>query len=430
MDDRERPFGVWTAAAMVVGGMIGAGIFVLPAALAPVGLTSVAAWVAAGLGVLAIGSVIARLTAERPQEPSVLATCGDILGLLPGRLLAWSYWATIVVSVPVLAMTAAAYLLHIFPSQPQGPWERALAGTAIVALLVFTNLRGVRAAGYLQVTTTVLKLLPLAVVMGIVGWLLVSEPATFSESTVAPVSLGQLTPALAIAFFAMLSFENAGLVAGRVRDPARNVVRATLFGLALVLAIYLVVSTGIILAIPAGELQAQSAPVAMFVARFVGPWAGDVTALFAAISAIGCLNALVMLLGEMPRGLVRDGQLPEWMAPANSRGVGASPLVAGCMLGVALMLASATAMGELVLDFLLRLTTASAIWFYVGICLAGLVAGAKRATAVAGLAFCGWVFYGTGLEAGSLSIVLLLAGIPLHYLVGPRTRPRNTVPAT
>lgn len=420
MTDLARPFGIWTATAMVVGGMIGAGIFVLPGALAPYGWAGAASWIVASAGVIAIARIIAAFAVQRPDEPSVLTTCGDVLGLLPGRLLTWGYWMTIVTSLPVLSMTAAAYLFHLVPDVAAGPWERALGGIAIILLLTMTNLRGVREAGRVQVTTTVLKLVPLVVVVAIVGWLAVKAPATYIETEAAPFSFAMLTPALAITFFALLSFENASLVAERVRDPARNVPRATLIGLAAVLTLYLIVSAGIALAVPADELQSTSAPVALFVARYLGPWAGDAVALFAAISAIGCLNALVLLLGELPLGLVRDGQLPEWMAPTNRRAVAARPLLCGSALGILFTLVTVTSMGEDMLDFLLRLTTATAIWFYAGICVAALITRTRRAMAVAGLGFCAWVFYSAGVEAGGLSIVLLLAGLPLHWLVGGR----------
>jgi APA family basic amino acid/polyamine antiporter len=210
-------------------------------------------------------------------------------------------------------------------------------------------------------------------------------------------------------------------VAERVEDPARNVPRATLLGLGATLIVYVIVSTGISFAVPPDDLARDSAPIATFVARYLGRWPGDAVALFASISAIGCLNATVVLLGELPLGLVRDGQLPEWMAPTNRHDVAARPLLFGCALGLALMLASTSGMGERVLDFLLRLTTASTLWLYVGVCIAGLMAGTMRAMAVIGLCFCAWVLYSAGLEAGGLSVLLLVAGVPMHFLMGGRT---------
>lgn len=429
MDEQQRPFGLWTATALVVGGMIGAGIFVLPAQLAPFGWTSAVSWLVAGLGVVAIALVISRLAADRPEEPSVMTICGDILGLLPGRLMVWTYWLTIVVSLPVLSMTAAAYLLHMLPGVGQGAWPIAILALAILAGLVLTNLRGVREAGFVQVATTVLKLVPLLVVVIIVLWLAGSAPDTFTRSPTAPFAISQLTPALGVTLFALLSFENASLLAERVRDPARNVVRATLLGLAVVLTIYVTVSTGIVLAIPAAELQSTSAPIAYFVERYLGGWAGNAVALFAAISAIGALNCLVLLLGELPLGMVRDGQLPEWMAPTTNRGVAALPLLIGFAMAVLLTLASVSGFGERVIDFLLRLTTASSLWFYTGICLAALLVRARIPLALLGLGFSMWVLYGTGTEAAVLSIVLLALGVPLHFLIGGHAAARDSAPA-
>lgn len=429
MAQLERPFGVWTATAMVVGTMIGAGIFVLPGQLAPLGWTGAVSWIVGGVGVMAIARIIADLTIQRSDEPSILTICGDILGLLPGRVIAWSYWVSIVCSMAVVAMAGAAYLLHLIPSLSHGPLEQAIGGTVIVAALTAINIRSVRNVGNLQVAATLLKLVPLVVVIGIVAWLAVSAPATYSQAPQAPFTAGVLTPALAITFFALLGFESASLVAERVRDPARNVVRATLMGLAFVLVIYMIVSTGIMMASPVDELYASSAPIAYFVTRFLGPWAGDAVALFAAISAIGCINGLILFLGELPLGMVRDGQLPEYMAPTNSHDVAARPLLLGSLLTIILMLASATGIGERVLDFLLRLTTASAIWFYAAICIAALMVRIQRTLAVVGLGFCCWVLYGTGLEAGGLGILLILVAVPLHFLIGGRARARGTAPA-
>lgn len=429
MDKLERPFGLWTATAMVVGGMIGGGIFALPASLAPYGWTGLIAWLFAGAGALMIAWVITSLTARRPNEPSIVTNAGDILGLLPGRLMAWIYWLTVVTSLPVLAMTGTAYLLHLFPSAPQGAWPQVLGGTLILLALAALNLRGLREAGQFQVVTTVLKLLPLVLVVAIIFWLALAEPAAFSQSASLPYASAQLTPALGLVFFAMLNMENAGMLAERVRDPARNVARATFLGIIGVLVVYITVSTGIVATTPADELAASSAPVALFVSRNLGAWAGDAVALFAAISAIGCLNVLVLMLGELPLGMVRDGQLPQWVAPLNPRGIAARPLLAGVALALALMLGSVTGMGERVLEFMLLLTTAAAIWFYIGIAAAAWVAKVLRPVALLAILFSLWVLYGTGFEAGALGLVLMLAGIPLHYLIGARTHPRGTAPA-
>ncbi len=425
----QRPFGFWTAVSMVVGLMIGAGIYVLPSDLAEFGWTSVAGWIITGAGVLIIGRLIVELHRKYPEEPSALTISGDILGLFAARLVAWSYWFGLVVGSAILAMAAADYLIFLLTDVEAGGWWKPVIATLILCSLVVLNLRGVKGVGRFQVATTLLKVLPLALVIAIVAYLVFAVPETYTATQSEPFAVSLLTPALGVTFFAVLGFEGASLVAQRVRDPERNVMRATMFGLAFVLIIYFLVSTGILLATPAEELRGLSAPVAAFASRHAGSWAGNGIAMFAVISAIGCLNACILLLGEVPFGMARDGQLPDWVAPGSDRGVGSRPLVVGSVVAATVILMNSNTVGAQVYDFLLRLTVAASIWFYAGICLAALKEGTKPVLAVLGLGFCGWILYGSGTEASILGVCLMLVGAVLHFLIGGRTRSRGTAPA-
>ncbi|MFO6447523.1 APC family permease [Erythrobacter sp. NE805] len=236
-------------------------------------------------------------------------------------------------------------------------------------------------------------------------------------------------PAIGASFFALLGFEAASMVTQRVRDPMRNVTRATHYGLAFVLLVYLLVTMGIVLAVPPSVLTRQGAPLAAFAAIYAGGWAASGIALFAAISAIGALNPGVLFFGEIPYGLVRDGQLPAWMAPEDERGIGRRALILGITLGAVLVIVSRFSLGEQVLDFLLRLSAATNIFFYAGICLAGLKARTKPMLCVIGIAFSAAVLYGTGTEAALLGLGLMVVGVAVHFALGGRTTPLGTVPA-
>ncbi|MEY4056559.1 MAG: hypothetical protein RL519_1894 [Pseudomonadota bacterium] len=419
MREDDRPFGIWTAAALVVGSMIGAGIFVLPGQLAPFGWTSLAAWFAAGVGAMAIALVIADLTAAMPEEPGLIAICGRVIGPLAGVLLGWSYWISLWCATAVVATTAASYLGALWPGISATPFRTALSGSAIVLAITALNLRGARAAGQFQIVTTVLKLLPLVAVVVILAGLAASGGGQFSVEHHPPFALAQITPALTLTFFAILSFETASMVTERVRDPARNVVRATLIGLSATVLLYVVVCLGIILALPTGALSASSAPVAYFVERFWGSWAGSAVALLTAVSGIGYVNSAVLLQGELPLTAVRGGMMPDWVAPTNRHDVAVAPIALASLFSVILMIGGATGIGAKLLDFMLRLTTAAAIWIYIGIAVAALMLRRQQFMAAVSILFSLWVLYGAGLEAGGLGIVLILLGFPL-YLVTRR----------
>lgn len=417
MDTTEkRPFGFWMAAALVVGGMIGSGIFVLPAQLAPYGWTGAVAWLFCTAGALVIAVVLTRLAAAMPQASGAVAICAEVLGPLLGMLIGWAYWVGVWSANAIISLTAIRYLGSFWPALTATPLASSLGAVALIWLLTALNLRGAKAAGRFQVVTTALKLLPLIAALLIIAALAVQGGAQFRSAPHPAFAWNDLTAAVTLAFFALVGFEGASIAAERVRDPARNVPRATLVGLALTAILYIIVCSGIVFALPEKTAADATAPMAMFVATFWGNGAGLAVAAFAAIAAIGCLNGWILLQGELPLGMSRAGVLPRWVGVTNSRDVPVGALVVASMLASILVLSNASRSTGALLDFMLRLTTASTLWIYIGACIAALKAGIARPAALGGLAFSFWAMWGSGLEAGGLSIVLILAAVPLYYL--------------
>ena len=412
----QRPFGFWMASALVVGGMVGSGIFVLPGRLAPYGWTGVAAWGVAIAGALVIALVMARLAAARPEETGAVAICGTALGPLAGVLVGWSYWVAIVVADAIIALTAVRYLAVFVPALGATPLASAGWAVALLWLLVLVNLRGARAAGWMQGVTTAVKLLPLVAVVAIVAALLVGGGAVADPVPRPGVAAAALTPALTLAFYALVGFESASVAAERVRDPARTVLRATLAGTALTGLLYLVVCSGIVLSLPAATVAASDAPVALFVSTFWGRAAGLATAGFAAVAAIGCLNGWVLIMGEVPLGMARAGLLPTWIGRTSRRDVPVGVLVASAAVASLLLLANLTRSTAGLLDFMLRLTTAAALWLYLGAMAAAWVLRVARPLAAVGALFALWALWGSGVEAIGYSVALATTALPLYAL--------------
>lgn len=418
----ERPFGVWTAAALVVGGMIGAGVFVQPAQLAPYGWTAVAAWGVAIPGAMLLAYVLSRLTAARPAAAGGIAIVGEALGPLPGLLVGWSYWVGICSANAIIALTAIRYGAEFVPALTATPLATALGATTLIWSLTALNLGGAKAAGRFQVVTTLLKLLPLFAVVVIVAGLAMFEPARYSANPHPPFDATALTTALTLTFFPLVGFEAASLAAGRVRNPARNVLRATLYGTALTGLLYVIISIGVVFALPQATVAASDAPIALFVETFWGRGASLAVAAFASIAAIGCLNGWVLMQGEIPLGMARSGLVPALLARTSDRDVPTTAVLMSSTVASFLILSGAVPGLENVLTFMLQLTTAATVWFYFGACLAALVLGIVRPLAAIGLAFSAWVLWGAGTEALLLSIVLLATALPLYWL-RPRTTP-------
>jgi APA family basic amino acid/polyamine antiporter len=345
-----------------------------------------------------------------------MAICGSVLGEKIGVMISWSYWVSLWCGNAVAATVVAEYGAGIIPGFEPSPFQAGLIGSGVLAVISLLNLGGLREAGRTQVILTTLKILPLFAVLLMLAGLILSPHGHFSGLPLAPMRVAGLNPAVTMAFFALVGFECAGMVAERVRDPAKNIVRATLLGMVGTALVYMALCTGIIAALPRAQLVASPAPLELFAGAMWGNWAAFSVAIFAAISGLGMMNAQTLLLGELPLGLVRAKQLPRFIAPTNGKDIAALPLIIGNGLAILLLLGSATAVGADLLAFLLKLTTAVSLWLYVGTCMAALRLRLAKIWAVIGTAFCLWVLYGAGLEAGGLAIGLMLAGLPLYWL--------------
>lgn len=393
--------------------MIGSGIFVMPGQLAPFGWTGMLAWLIVIPGVLVLAAVISKLIAVRPEATGAAAIVSDALGPLPGMLINWSFWVSIWSANAVLSQTAIRYMAVFEPRLASSDMSLALWSVVLLWLLTLFNLRGAKAAGRFQVVTTVLKILPLVAVILIGAQLLATGQGGSAAADLKPFDGSAFTGAIALAFFAMVGFESAGIAAERVRDPARNIPRATMIGVAFTGLLYLLVCAAILFSVPAAEVAKSPAPVALFVATYWGDWASLAVAGFAVIAVVGCLNGWVLLQGEHPLGMARAGLLPKTLAVTNARDVPVRVVLLGSTLASILLVSSVSADGGL-LTFMLNLTSAASLIFYIGCCLAAFRLRVGIGLAAVGIAFAIWALIGSG-EAALYSIALMAAALPLYW---------------
>jgi basic amino acid/polyamine antiporter, APA family len=161
-----RAIGFWTAVALVMGNMIGSGVFLLPASLAPYGGISLAGWLVSGAGSILLALVFGRLASANPASGGPYAYTRAAFGDLASFLVAWGYWISIWCANAALAVAFVGYLDPFVPSIVRSPAAAAALAIAVLWLLSAVNITGVRTAGRIQVITTVLKILPLVFVGG------------------------------------------------------------------------------------------------------------------------------------------------------------------------------------------------------------------------------------------------------------------------
>src|SRR5512145_2363405 len=200
--------GFWMAVALVMGNMIGSGIFLLPASLAPYGGLSLVGWLVSTAGSLLLALVFARLARLDPAAGGPYAYTRRAFGDLPAFQVAWGYWISVWCANAALSVAFVGYLDPFVPSIVRSPVRAALLAVAMLWLLTAVNIRGARVAGRVQVLTTTLKVLPL-VVVAIAGLALV-EPAHFAIAEREASAIGfRLMSVVTLTLWAFLGLECA-----------------------------------------------------------------------------------------------------------------------------------------------------------------------------------------------------------------------------
>lgn len=428
--------GFWTCTALVVGNVIGMGIFLLPASLAPFGLNAMIGWGITLLGCLALAQVLARLARALPEADGPYGYIRRGLGELPAFMATWSYWLSVWLTNAALATGVVGYLAVVFP--PLVRVQPAVLALLLQWTLVAVNLAGVRASGGVQIVTTALKLLPMLAIALLGGWVLLTAPTSYvAHPPATPIGLGAVTSASTIALFAMIGFESASLPAARVLDPGRTIPRATMIGTVLVAVIYLVICAVPLLLIPQAELARSSAPLSLLVERYGHAGAGRWLALFVAVSGLGALNGWTLLAGEITRTMAVNGVLPAVLARRNRQGTPVIALLVTGLLASVMIWMSYSASLVAAFTLITLMSTAASLPLYLGCALAlwmlarrrqaGPGGGAALAVAGAGLAYGGFAIVGIGGTTFLYALGLIAAGLPLYALM--RLRRRAPAPA-
>ncbi|HVI25805.1 MAG TPA: amino acid permease [Xanthomonadaceae bacterium] len=419
-----RPLGLWAAIALVVGNMIGSGVFLLPASLAPYGAASLLGWAITLCGALLLALTFARLAARWPDTGGPYVYARNAFGELAGFAVAWSYWVSVWCANAAIAVAFAGSVGAVFPALTATPLRSAGCALGALWLCSAVNLLGAREAGRMQVLTTVLKLLPLLLFGGIaLWWLDGSQYVPFNRSGESLSNVTQATVALTL--WAFLGLEAATIPAGAIADPERTIPRATVLGTLLAGAATILACTVVLGLLPGAELAQSQAPMADAAARLWGPAAGIGLALVAAVSTFGALNGWVLVSAQVPLAAARDGLLPARFARLDARGTPVFGILASSVLATGLVLANYSHSLVQLFTFSILLSTAATLLPYVVSSAAWLRRGGPggRLVALLALGYSLYALAGTGAQSLLWGGALLLAGLPVFALM--RWRPRH-----
>jgi arginine:agmatine antiporter len=334
------------AIALVAGGMVGSGIFLLPVSLGAIGSISILGWVAATAAALAVAGMFAWLGGAAPLAKGLPGYVEAGLGPFFGVQTATLYWVGCWTGMVPIAMAVAGAVGFLVPALA-GPAPRLMLTLASIWLSIAAAWIGPRAVARVEGATLLVGLAPVAIAATL-GWL-AFHPSLFLASwnpkgLSLPAAVG---PSALTAFFAFLGVECAAATAGVVRDPARNVGRASLIGVIVVAALYIGACSVLMGILPADALARSSAPFAQAGQTVLGLGLAGVIAVCALLRAQGCLTGWVLVTSETSRSGADAGVFPSvFRTRPGERASAVSLLAVGGLMSVLAVGTASPSLGQ------------------------------------------------------------------------------------
>lgn len=337
MTELKRELGLWSAVAIVVGTVIGSGIFLVPRTMVN-NVGSVpwvfTVWIVGGLLSLAGALTYAELAAMLPEAGGEYVYLNEAYGPVWGYLYGWTQmWVAKSGSIATLATGFFYYLANFWPGLETVVCHFPLLGdggapleiragqffaAALIMGLAVLNYFGVKVGGNVQVVVTLAKVALIGFII-VAGIFFAPGPAPHASAPVASLTVAGFVAALVAALWAYDGWNNVGMVASEVKDPRRNLPLALIWGTAAVIGIYLLANFAYFHVLSSAEVGASNRVAAEMMRRILGPAGANAVAVAAMISIFAALNGSILAGSRVPYAMARDGLFFRSMAKVNSQ---------------------------------------------------------------------------------------------------------------
>ena len=312
--------------------------------------------------------------------------------------------------------------IYFFPILNTSPAVAAITGLATIWLLTYINTRGVKEASWIQLITTILKLVPL-ILIAIVGLFFI-ELAHFQPFNLSGESdFAAITATATLTLFAFLGIESATIPADNIDNPTVTIPRATMIGTWIAILVYILGSIAVMGIIPPEALQNSAAPFADAAVVIWGESARNWVAFGIVISTFGALNGWIMMQGQIPMAAAKDKLFPQLFGKINKNNMPATGLMFSSLLISGLMLMNYSKSLVKTFEFMILLATLTCLVPYLFStathALFALRSGKKWSWIWGGIAFLFsmWAVVGSGEEIVFWGFLALMSGIPIYVWI-------------
>lgn len=426
----KREIGLIAATAIVVGNMIGSGIFMAPQSLAASSnpKATMVAWGITALGSVLVAISFAKLSEKYPTNGGPVVYTKMAFGDFAGFLVAWSYWMGAWIGNAAIITAFMSYLTYFVPIFGTNRLLAFLMSSAILWIFTWINIKGSKEAGIVGVITTTCKILPL-IIFAIIA-MMHFNPGNFN--TVADPKLqgmGTVPSAVAITLWSFLGLESASVAAGDIKNPEKNVKKATTYGIIFTALIYMLISFFAIGAMDQSGLANSAAPLAEIINGATGAkWGGTLIAAGALISTLGATSGWVLVTGRVALSAGEDNLFPKVFGKINPKThTPVNALIISAIIANCLLILNAVGSLQSAYNFMILIGTLAYLPSYAFCTIAEIILLKKKSEkfnlgflikssviSLIGFAYSIYAMYGTGAETVMWGFLLMLIGVPLY----------------
>jgi len=438
MQKDQSKLGLWTSTSLVVGNMIGAGVFLMPATLASFGGISIIGWICSSIGAFLLAKVFAHLSKIMPTgDGGPYAYSRKGLGDFAGFLVAWGYLVSVWCTNAAITVSFISALSTFIPILATNSFLAVFCGLATIWFLTWVNTLGIVTSGRVQLATTILKIVPI-VLVGIGGLFFIKLGNFLPFNSSGTSSFQAITATTTLTFFAFLGIECATIPSGSVANPEKTIAKATILGTLIATAVYILSTVSIMGMIPASQLQNTVTPFADAATIIFGAGSKYWVSAGVAIAAFGALNGFILIQGQIPYAIAKDKLFPAIFAKKNSKGAPAIGIAISSLFVSIFMSMNYTKGLVAQFKFLILLSTLTVLIPYLFSTAAymilrlqeksttvKLISGAALLSFFAFL-FSLWMIYGSGEETVFWGFLLSMSSVPIYvWAVWKRDRTAN-----
>ena len=425
MKTKSQKIGLLTTTSLVVGNMIGVGIFVLPAVLSNYGSVSLLGWLFTATGALILAKIFSnfsKIIVSKSGGPYVYSKAG--FGDFIGFLVAWGYWIACWVGNGAIAIAIIGAASFFIPELASNSVLSVSLGLALIWIFTWINARGITDSGKIQLVTTIFKILPLLFVI-IVGLFFFEFDNFPAFNLTGESNFSAISAVATLTLYAFLGIECATIPAENIENPDKTIPKATMLGTIIVTILYILGTVVLFGVLPLDILQNSPAPFAEAAKIIGGNYGGYFVAVGVLISGIGVLNGWILITGQISMATAKDDLFPDFFKKENKNGAPVNGFIIGGVLSSVVMLMNYTEGLVEQFEFIVQLTVLVILmpYLFTAASYALIVIEKKLHTkswiktfllSALGFTYSLWAIYGSGSETVFYGLLLMLIGIPIY----------------